>query len=72
MVHSLPPTYDERRAQIPLRSSSRFRLLPHSAAVPQHLLPKGAVEAAAASTPSARRQGKHLETAGSRQAPQGL
>lgn len=40
--------------------------------VPQHLLPKGALEAAAASTPAARRQGEHSETARSRQAPQGL
>lgn len=54
------------------RSSSRSRRLPHCTAVPQHLLPKGALEAAAASTPAARRQGEHSETARSRQAPEGL
>lgn len=69
---SIPFHKPRGEPRIPLRSSSNFRLLPHSAAVPPHLLPKGAWEAAAASTPTARRQGKHSETARSRQAPQGL
>lgn len=75
MLHPLPPSRGRREASpgLPsLRSGSGFSLLPQSAAAPQHLLPKGASEAAAASTPAARRQGKHLETARSREAPQGL
>lgn len=55
-----------------VRPLPRSAAVQHSTAVPQHLLPKGALEAAAASTPTARRQGEHLETARSRQAPQGL
>jgi hypothetical protein len=74
VVHPLPPTQGPARGEprTPLRSGSDFSLLPQPAAVPQHLLPKGSWEAAAAPTPAARRQGKHLETARSRQAPQGL
>lgn len=72
-ILSHQPTAGERRAQDSPPERLRFQPLPpRSAAAPQHLLPKGASEAAAASTPAARRQGKHLETARSRQAPQGL
>lgn len=44
----------------------------HCPVLPQHLLPKGAIQAAAAPAPASGRQGEHLKAARGRQAPQNL